>query len=661
MDDKHYEMEVADEQARNQTYQRALEEKVRLKIPVSVSRSARWTGTGLPVPVQPVVGPLIGRVGLAGDDPLVGGRDFYIGPWHSEKDGVAVFSWAAPIASAFYADEATVELDHAIAVRRTMQLDGPDSAIIDFIDDWLDDTVPDPFAVKRGPAVPRPPSSLGQPIHGPNRTVETPVPEARAGLAESVSSRVQERVPPSTAGLRAERAVRAALAAPRSSGLKTLLGTLQPDQYDYVTRPGDVPLVVQGHPGTGKTVIAAHRAAFLVHPERTSKDAMPRVLLVGPNVAYTRHVREVLQSLVTTTPSPVVVMGVPQLLQYLRDWKGPMVGSIEDDQYDVSLDLGMAAEAAAFELRNAGVLSLAHSTSQAVSMVYAALKANQAGGVALTDDEDLLHYLRQLPQWKTAESSRRFLPLLAQCATSIMPPRLTFDHVIVDEAQDVRPLEWQVLKTVNRGGAWTILGDMNQRRSDWSYHSWNHLVDDLDLVDDPSTFEPEVFRRGYRSTAAIIGFANRLLPKGQRELDSIQTEGPPPTVTKTSVKRLTATVIAVALDLQSRYPTGATAIITLDGTEAHRQLMKHGWTLDQDDKRIHRLGDKALYLLLPDGARGLEFDAVVVVEPADFPPNLGRMGSLYTSLTRANRELCVVHTKPLPDGLSRGAKRASMS
>lgn len=58
-------------------------------------------------------------------------------------------------------------------------------------------------------------------------------------------------------------------------------------------------------------------------------------------------------------------------------------------------------------------------------------------------------------------------------------------------------------------------------------------------------------------------------------------------------------------------------------------------------------------VLEPDAARGLEFDAVVVVEPADFPQNYGRLGPLYTALTRPNRELVVVHSKLLPDALRR--------
>ncbi|MCY4495096.1 MAG: hypothetical protein OXB92_14705, partial [Acidimicrobiaceae bacterium] len=56
-------------------------------------------------------------------------------------------------------------------------------------------------------------------------------------------------------------------------------------------------------------------------------------------------------------------------------------------------------------------------------------------------------------------------------------------------------------------------------------------------------------------------------------------------------------------------------------------------------------------VLHPDEARGLEFDAAVVVEPGDFPKNVGRQGVLYTSLTRANKELTIVHSRPFPRGL----------
>jgi len=69
--------------------------------------------------------------------------------------------------------------------------------------------------------------------------------------------------------------------------------------------------------------------------------------------------------------------------------------------------------------------------------------------------------------------------------------------------------------------------------------------------------------------------------------------------------------------------------------------------------RTWRRAEAEVTVHKPDSARGLEFDAVIVVEPADFPVNYGRRGPLYTALTRPNRELSIVHSKPLPDALRR--------
>ena len=66
-------------------------------------------------------------------------------------------------------------------------------------------------------------------------------------------------------------------------------------------------------------------------------------------------------------------------------------------------------------------------------------------------------------------------------------------------------------------------------------------------------------------------------------------------------------------------------------------------------------------LLAPEEARGLEFDAVVVMEPAAFRASSGTNGRLYTSPTRANLELVVVHDKPLPAALARAAKKLQTS
>jgi superfamily I DNA/RNA helicase len=114
--------------------------------------------------------------------------------------------------------------------------------------------------------------------------------------------------------------------------------------------------------------------------------------------------------------------------------------------------------------------------------------------------------------------------------------------------------------------------------------------------------------------------------------------------------------LAVASELIAKYPAGTVAIITIEPGSIIEQLGRDGWRR-RDSLGIWGKGSEELRLYTPQGARGLEFDAVVVMEPGAFPKNLGRSGQLYTSLTRANRELAVVWHTGMPDPLRRVTRR----
>jgi DNA helicase II / ATP-dependent DNA helicase PcrA len=101
--------------------------------------------------------------------------------------------------------------------------------------------------------------------------------------------------------------------------------------------------------------------------------------------------------------------------------------------------------------------------------------------------------------------------------------------------------------------------------------------------------------------------------------------------------------------LLTAYPQGTVAIITAAPKAVETMLRRAGWAKSRKDHDAWQYEGREVTVAHPDAARGLEFDAVVVVEPADFPQNLGRQGPLYTALTRPNRELTVVHAKPLPE------------
>ncbi|MEI8082801.1 MAG: helicase, partial [Actinomycetes bacterium] len=99
------------------------------------------------------------------------------------------------------------------------------------------------------------------------------------------------------------------------------------------------------------------------------------------------------------------------------------------------------------------------------------------------------------------------------------------------------------------------------------------------------------------------------------------------------------------------YPSGTVAVISVGSELVHRALRRNGWAAINNDMKRWQRSDSLVTVLEPDAARGLEFDAVVVVEPADFPMNYGRQGPLYTALTRGNRELSVFYSSGLPDSL----------
>jgi DNA helicase IV len=263
--------------------------------------------------------------------------------------------------------------------------------------------------------------------------------------------------------------------------------------------------------------------------------------------------------------------------------------------------------------------------------------------------------MEALPDFGKASKLRRYLPLMAQCriAYKPIPGNDKYDHIIVDEAQDVSPIEWNVLgQYLARDGQWTVVGDMNQRRFDTTYGSWQEIADHLVLGDGDSAFDIQTMRRGYRSTDPILRFADKLLPANQRGSRTIQTDGPSViTAQVRTAGQLLPKIIELAAGLSARHSEGTTAIITIDPSAVMQELGKLGWRKPGRQAFVWSKDGLQVRLYHPEKARGLEFDAVVVVEPGAFPENVGRQGQLYTSLTRANRELAVVWHGALPDKL----------
>lgn len=667
MSDVSRDQDLANEQAVNNNYREAIRIKSDRAPEIAIPANSKWTGSALPVPDVQRPGPLVGRIGLAGEDSAVVSDNFYIGPWKYADGELVVFSWAAPVAAAFYGiHTGEYELDHPVAIRRVFTYDASGTQIHQIFDEQVFDQLDsNPFEVKQQLNIPAPPKTSNPALKPQGSDLPpsilhqmptTPTSQAQDSISPQPRSVPEPKVA-SNQLLRAESALRAALNAPRSRSLPTLLATLQPDQYDFVTRSIDTPLVIQGHPGTGKTVIAAHRAAYMVHPDNNPSGLAPKILMVGPTTNYAQHVTGILDALIPDhTRSRVTVLGISQALGLMRRQRIKVGGPLDGQFFEVSIELGNFTEAAAHELRMNGSLDQL-TLLRAGELVYETIRANRLDGLLITEDPEWIRDLRNLPPWKSAMGQKRLHPLITQCMWSALSdPTLQFDHIIVDEAQDVRPLEWMLLTQLMVEPSWTILGDMNQRRSDASYASWTHIARDIGLIPEQEEFEPEQFQLGYRSTQQIMDFANGLLPRNERLTICIQNSGEKPTVQKVPQNSILESVITTAQELAARHASGTTAVITTAAQELAKALQKQTWIRDQDDHHRFTTGSTIVYLLTPESVRGLEFDAVLVVEPKSFPENLGRHGALYTSLTRANKELFVIHSQGMPDALRKAAR-----
>jgi len=319
--------------------------------------------------------------------------------------------------------------------------------------------------------------------------------------------------------LRAPSLLRRQLAAPKAVAMSAVLATLQSDQYEAITKPAEESQILQGHPGTGKTIIAAHRAAYLLNSE-APKSAKPNghVLILGPTTEYVKHVQSALRQLIDD-PLRYSVQAVPSLLESLAGLPQSTVPTSSVVWEDVSEELARLVDSALSNAKkNPG------NEGPKADDVYAKLLRFLQEPPPTGLDPEWVQYLRRLPatlkqvKKRQEHSHRSLLAYIAVRTTKSRDP----GHIIIDEAQDIHPLEWEILGRLGNVGGWTILGDLNQRRTDHTFDSWGKVSNLLGI--ESGDGEPPVFflERGYRSTAQIIRFANQLLPARNRTLYSLQ-------------------------------------------------------------------------------------------------------------------------------------------
>jgi DNA helicase IV len=225
-------------------------------------------------------------------------------------------------------------------------------------------------------------------------------------------------------------------------------------------------------------------------------------------------------------------------------------------------------------------------------------------------------------------------------------------HVIVDEAQDLSPMQLRAVGRRATTGSVTVLGDLAQATTPWATRSW---AASLHHLGHPQATVEELVA-GFRVPGAVIDFAARLLP-------TIAPALTPPH----SVRRHRGELeLRQQMPTESALITATTAALHNEGTVgvivADAAVARVRKLLEREGIRYDLLGedvqifDSRVDLVPATFAKGLEFDHVVLLEPADIvtgePNEVTGLRRLYVCLTRAVTSLVIVHATPLPEPLA---------
>ncbi len=535
---------------------------------------------------------------------------------------------------------------------------------------------------------------------------------------------------------------------PRVGPMRDIVATIQPEQDEIVRADAATTVCVQGAPGTGKTAVGLHRAAWLLYAYR-EKLARSGVLVVGPNRAFLEHVGAVLPSLgevevrhttvedlvageaartaadggvkqVRTGVVPVrgsdpvaraVLKGDERMARVLHaavwahvqapeealvlprgshKWRLPayQVREIVAElrargaRYAAARDMlaQRLAHAILVLMEEAGdspddrvqdAVARSREVRRYMDAVWPALEPRAvlfrlftdveflvacAGGILDDDEQELL-------LWDPAPRSRasaRWSPadvVLLDELADVLRRTPSLGHVVLDEAQDLSPMQLRAVGRRCSTGAATVLGDIAQGTTPWATPSWEVALAHLGHPE----AHLEVLDRGFRVPAAVIAFAARLLPviaPGMAAPTSVRDDpGSLELVGVPTAKGLWAAVLDAVR--KALVEEGSVGLIAPDGwvVRAERALTDAGIEHALAGAPLPDEGLPPRVSVVPaTTAKGLEYDRVVVVEPAqiadDEPDVRTGLRRLYVVLTRAVSGLAVVHARPLPRELT---------
>lgn len=502
--------------------------------------------------------------------------------------------------------------------------------------------------------------------------------------------------------------VLAEIGAARTGAMREIVATIQAEQDVVIRAPMGQALIVQGGPGTGKTAVGLHRAAYLLFEHRRDL-VRDGVLVVGPNQVFLDYIGHVLPSLGERSVQQRTVLdlcvprvevgaaddvatarlkGDPRMLDVLRRVVlagirrpdealrvplGARTWVVEPDELAGWIDaaLGGSAVTRPVNRRRDGLKTIAQQAlrrwsgsdemwsratvlREALAVAWpvqhpkavlqrvlssAAILAAGAEGLLDADEQHLLLASGAKPgssvrPWTAADQL-----LLDETNSLLNGAPFVFGHVVVDEAQDHSAVALRVIGRRGPSGSFTILGDLAQSTTPAGQQDWSVVARYLGAMD----HDVAHLTIGYRVPEQVLSVANRLLPftaVPSVASRSVRTDGDPPTMRVAPSPTLAAAVAEEVLTARHRHPlTGVVAPERLHGAVAAAL----GVVGLEAVSRVQDVGRTQIPIFSPEAVKGLEFDAVVVVNPAeifDGTPRGARL--LYVAMTRAVQVLRMV-------------------
>jgi DNA helicase IV len=509
---------------------------------------------------------------------------------------------------------------------------------------------------------------------------------------------------------------------PRVGPMRDIVATIQPEQDELVRAELADSICVQGAPGTGKTAVGLHRAAYLLylHRERLRRSG---VLIVGPNTAFLSYISAVLPALgeievqqatvdglvsrqpvravdsdaATLVKHDVRMAEVLRRVLWSRLAKPTEPIMVSDGSYRWRIDreplrrivdearreglpysvgrervrarvVGLLQRQSEYRTGNspgegwlrkmskiAPVTSFLDAAWPAVTpealVVEVLVDPEKSGEVLAPEEQDAIRWAKPPKTVKSAKFSAADLLLIDEAA-GLMERESSFGHVVIDEAQDLSPMQARAIARRSEHGSITLLGDLAQGTAPWAAAEWRDTLGHLG--------KPEAkvvpLTVGFRVPAAVVALANRLLPAlavNVPEAVSLRRDGNLSIIPVAGPAQLDAeTLVEVTAALEHE---GSVAVIAADA--AVDRLRAHLAAAGIENATPDDVDSEARVTVVPATvAKGLEYDHVIVHEPADIVDAESRgLNRLYVVLTRAVSRLSVVHAKPLPQALTPAA------